>query len=382
MYKKVPTLEDFEKAHDLRRVNRSETDQYVLFKYSQETTFGRDWDEITLHARGIIFDKETKECVVFPFKKFFNLNETDCHLSALESLSGSEFEILEKADGSMGCIFLNKEGELQVSTPGSLASDQAIWATKHLRALDSYAKINKDFKSGKIKCLVCEIIYQESRVVVEYDFSGLVLISAQINKNDQIRFADYSELCSLSNKFDLRICKEYGRGGEGLSLSDAQVILGDIENFEGFVLHWPASGHRVKIKAEEYVRLHRIVSRIHPNRIADAIQYKKDDNLSIGEIFDVIEESLTNFPEEHLPPYEAAVSKLKKICEDKYEIISAQVKSFESSKELAIHIKQNGTDFERDNFPYFLGIFNGKFAPYKFILKHWELIRKEFFPDY
>lgn len=382
LYDNIPTLEEFENAHDLGRVNRSQTDRYVLFKYSQETTFSRDWDNITLHARGIIFDKETSECVVFPFKKFFNLDETSCHLSALKSSDQKDFEILEKADGSMGCVFLNKDNELQVSTPGSLASDQAIWATKHLRSLPSYNKIKKAFTSKKVKCLVCEIIYVDSKVVVEYDFEGLVLISAQIFDDGIIRYGKYSELQDLASDFDLRICKEYGQAGEGLSLDEVKVILSDIENFEGFVLHWPDCGHRVKIKAEEYCRLHRIVSRIHPNRIEDAIQFAKDNPVSIDEVFDAILETLSNFPEEHLEPYELAVAELKKVCEGKYDLICDQVKGFDSPRDLAIHIKENGTKFEKDNFPYYMGIFNGKFSSYKYVLRHWQAIRKDFFPDF
>jgi RNA ligase len=372
LYSDVPKLEDFEKAHADGRVSRHASDDYILFKYKTEVQFERSWDNITLHARGIIFDALTKELVVFPFKKFFNLGETDSHLSAVPNMN---FELLEKCDGSMGCVFLNRDGELQVATPGSLQSDQAIWATKWIRAQNEDSAIREMFTHGGTKCLICEIIYDGSKVVVDYDFEGLVLTAAQVVESDgSVRYATHSQLVDLAESVDLRVCKLY----DDHSLESALELLSTVENFEGFVLHWPDTGFRIKIKGDEYCRLHRIVSAIHPNRINEAIQCV-DGYASIEHVWWMIHDTISKFPEEHVGPYSAAFNLLRETVTKDFAKVKSAAEGFDTPKELALHLKSAGDDFEKKNFGFILNTYNGKMQAKRFIMNRWEGIRAKFF---
>lgn len=45
------------------RVSMHESGNYVGFKYNINTTFNQLWDDVTINARGITFDKTTGEIV-------------------------------------------------------------------------------------------------------------------------------------------------------------------------------------------------------------------------------------------------------------------------------------------------------------------------------
>ena len=66
----------------------------------------KHWNEYTLKARGIIFDSETGECIALPFKKFFNVNETQNTL--IGNLPQEPFEVFDKLDGSLGISYWHK----------------------------------------------------------------------------------------------------------------------------------------------------------------------------------------------------------------------------------------------------------------------------------
>ncbi len=87
-------------------------DGLVSFDYNKTITFTMDWDEITINARGIVFEESTGKLIAFPFRKFWNKEELDGgddrSVEMLERLPAEyhpnfdgESMILEKADGCM-----------------------------------------------------------------------------------------------------------------------------------------------------------------------------------------------------------------------------------------------------------------------------------------
>lgn len=42
----------------------------ILFDYNKTVSFEFDWDEITINARGIVFDEATGKIVARPLRKF------------------------------------------------------------------------------------------------------------------------------------------------------------------------------------------------------------------------------------------------------------------------------------------------------------------------
>ncbi len=478
IYDNLPSLDDILRAHEQGRVIISRADDYLVAKYSQKTVISGDWDDLTMSARGIIYDELTGEVVFLPFRKFFNHNENSLSSSSLPTTGIINAEILEKLDGcfhydtpvmtpdgkwekigkivkdksithvmgfdhstgevrpvkitdrfnngkkdnwlivriknawnkksgggsstilrvtsnhefytengyveigslkvgdlvkvkepyewklvsaeieeisafnghdsklknsqtawdietethnffarevlvhnSMGAVWLDREGEVRVSTPGSLQSDQAIWATRWVRAQSSYSKVRKAYQSGRVRGAVSEILFPGSQVVVQYDYGqvqGIHLTAAQLTRDcGRIQYASHTELEELAGEFGFGHCDIY----DFESFDSLRDHLREVDDFEGFVLHWPESGFRLKFKADEYIRLHRIISRIHPNRISEAIDSNEAQAAeSFDDILLVVRDCIDAFPEEHRPPYDEA-----------YEILAGELRVIEST---------------------------------------------------
>ncbi len=305
IYQNIPTFEEFRTAAENGRVFTSQRDDgYVIFKYTQGTVMSRDWDRLTEAARGIVFTEEG-ELIALPFVKFFNEGETSDERSLVHKSGIQKAEVLTKLDGSMGMIWLGLDGELNVSTPGSTQSDQAQWATAWLRKQSEYGALRRAFNDGEFRCIVTEIIYPGSKVVVDYGtVRGLHITAAQLPHDGDWRYARHDEIVKIGREFKLETAGIHDFD----SFDDIRKLMRDGEGFEGFVLHWPDDGYRLKVKGEWYLQLHRLISNVHPNRVDEVISSKDmaketDLNAFEGAMITAIRE----FPEEFWPTYEGAI---------------------------------------------------------------------------
>lgn len=217
----------------------------TIWNYSPKTQFDGKWDEVTLMCRGLVTDNEGN-VVARPFKKFFNIEEN-------KHTPTDKFDVYEKMDGSLG-IFTNYKGEWVLATRGSFTSDQSVKGTELLQKYD-YNRLNPDYT------YLFEIIYPENRIVCTYDFEDLVLLGMihtstgdEVNihsgNNEDIRFKN------LLNNLGFNIVKKYD------GISDYSYLKQAIsDNREGFVVKF-SNGDRMKIKGEEYLRLHKIMTNL------------------------------------------------------------------------------------------------------------------------
>ena len=162
----------------------------ILFDYNKNVTFAFDWDDITLNARGIVFEEATGKVVAYGYKKFFNYSEISSpeRLAILPSAFHPNFEgefmCLEKADGSMGLIY-HYNNEWHVNTRGSFHSDQSIWGKNWLDKNIDTSKLNQSLT------YIAEIIYPENKIVVDYgNKEGLVLTGIIDTESGLEWFAD------------------------------------------------------------------------------------------------------------------------------------------------------------------------------------------------
>ncbi len=235
-----------------------------IYNYSRTTQYDGNWDRYTLACRGLVLDNEGN-VIAKPFPKFFNYEEIKddkyahcegCRKSGMincahpEECGGWEmrsvipnepFEVFEKMDGSLGIIF-HYEGEWHIATRGSFTSEQA---TKGKELLD---KLSKTALIPGYTYLV-EIIYPENRIVVDYgDEEKLVVLGAYNNETGKEVAIDemVNEGWDIVNRYD--------------GVNDYTKLKKMISNdSEGYVIRF-SGGMRMKIKGDEYVRLHRILT--------------------------------------------------------------------------------------------------------------------------
>jgi len=125
-----------------------------------------------------------------------------------------------------------------------MSSDQAIKAMELLD--EKYADV-KDQLNPAVTYLF-EIIYPENRIVVDYGKEEKLVLLAMIET------ASGREL--PLEDIGIPVVQKY----EGVQ-DIAKLQLLELENKEGFVVRFK-NGFRLKIKFEEYVRIHRIVTNV------------------------------------------------------------------------------------------------------------------------
>ena len=144
-----------------------------IWKYSRKTVMEKHWNEVTMMARGLITFQPNDNplemmLVAKPFTKFFNMDEQELPQHIANRLKNEPVTASVKYDGSLGIIF-EFCGEWHVATMGSFVSDQAKWAKQYLDE-----KLEPDFLPEYT--YLVEIIYPENRIVVPYEWDGLVLL--------------------------------------------------------------------------------------------------------------------------------------------------------------------------------------------------------------
>jgi RNA ligase len=238
-----------------------------ICNYTAKTQYNKMWDNYTLICRGLILDSD-HNIIAKPFPKFFNLNETP--QTTISNLPNEIPKITEKLDGVLGILYPEKN-KVAISSRGSFTSDQATWATGWMR--EKGFTID-DFKPQYTYCF--EIIYPGSRIVVNYkDRCELVLLGVLGNKNnhelDHVKEAQELGLsCAREFHFD--------------NLDHAELYLAKMQGIdhEGFVCRY-SNGLRLKLKSDDYKRLHKIITGFSEKDVWEALKQGKtlDDMLNL-----------------------------------------------------------------------------------------------------
>lgn len=300
----VPVLDDFYKALEENRVSMHESGNYVGFKYNINTTFNQLWDDVTINARGITFDKTTGEIVARPFKKFFNHTElmtVDGVLTTLgeklrpeyrPNLKG-KFRAMNKLDGSLGITFWDKysdkENKWRVKTGGSFDADQSNWAQHWLYQNIDHTKMDSRFT------YLFEIIYNGDRHVVKYDYEGLALLGIISNSTGEEVPVDV--LVDTAKKLNVRMSELI----EFDNFKDMMKVVFDYpKELEGVVVTFD-NGYKCKIKGTEYCEMFKIMNNLTEREVFMRYNPVKDifyANVDPTKGYKNIDEEILEIPEE------------------------------------------------------------------------------------
>ncbi len=282
-------------------VRQHPKEDLFIYNYSSKTQFEKAWNDVTLQCRGLIMDAQGR-VVARPFPKFFNLGEV-----APQTIPKEPFEVYEKMDGSLGILYWVGE-EPFIASRASFTSDQAIKANSLLHG--KYKDILH--RLDRTMTYLFEIIYPENRIVVDYgEQEALVLlgiIEAQSGKEFPLE------------AFGFPVVKRY---------PEVKTIpqLGQLEenNREGFVLRFE-SGLRLKLKFEEYIRLHRTITMMSSITIWE--------NLKTGQSTEAL---LEGVPDEFYTWVRRTEAKLRSKYRDIEQQAKSEFKVLASRKETALY---------------------------------------------
>ncbi|WP_435018527.1 T4 RnlA family RNA ligase [Tundrisphaera sp. TA3] len=298
------------------------SDGLSLFCYSKAAVYERNWNDMTMLARGIILDPVEKRVVATPFPKFFNVGER------ADSIPDLPFEVYEKMDGSLIIIF-HHGGEWRCATKGSLASDQAKWAKAWISRFDLSPLVPGT-------TYLAEAIYPENRIVVHYQKAGLTLLGAYREDGSEL---DYNELAMLALKLGWDIARRFAFNAMSELLATARELPG---SEEGFVLRFD-DGLRLKVKGDEYCRIHRLVSRVTPLAMWEAMAAGDD-----------LEELRRQLPEEFWADFDAIIGALQERLDRLLGSVRAAANALAdlSDKEVGLRLATIPEDARRFVFPY------------------------------
>lgn len=285
----------------------------TIYNYTTKTQYDRIWDIYTRSCRGLILDKD-RNIIARPFSKIFNLGEPEEFAVDMETIIEKP-KFYNKLDGVLGIMYPN-EGKPTIATRGSFTNHQSQFATKWLQERFSLS----DFKPGYT--YLFEIIHHDSRIVVNYEFEGLVLLA--VRSIDGTHELDHI-------KEGLRIGIGFARDMIFTDILQALSFLkeADGKEIEGFVLKF-STGYRVKIKAEDYVKLHRLIFHTSSKDIHLALQENR-----LEDVYEVLPDEMFNWVrniEEDL------ISQYNTLIEIANYITKTALRKYDTEKDIANYI--------------------------------------------
>jgi hypothetical protein len=285
------------------KVNKHPKHDLYIYNYTQNTQFERIWNDVTLACRGLILDA-SGNVIARPFPKFFNLGEIENQV-----LPDSNFEVFDKMDGSLGILYWIDEVPYMASR-GSFSSNQSDKANEML-----HGKYKKSWSLlDKNKTYLFEIIYPENRIVLNYGASEELVLLAIIGTQSGEEFPLEDIGFPLVEKYD--------------GIKDIQTLKEmELANKEGFIIKY-ANNFRVKIKFEEYLRLHRIITQVSNLNIWEYLK----TNQSMEEILERVPDEFFDWVKQTKSDLEHQYLEIEKQCKKDFKVL-------ETRKETALYFQ-------------------------------------------
>ena len=241
------------KAKGLVKVQRHPRHDLFIWNYTDVVQVKNLWDDVTSRARALVTD-ESGHIIAHSFRKFHNI-EAGLYTPT------PKFTVHEKMDGSLILLFKYKD-EWIISSRGSFTSEQARAAQNMLS--EKYASATHVLPDTYTYCF--EVIYPGNRIVVDYgNRAELVFLAAF--RTDGTEAMDPSVTTAIMD-VGFGIAREY-------QCTDYKSLKAlNTANAEGFVVRFE-NGDRIKIKFEDYLRLHRITTNLDTMRVWETFATKK-----------------------------------------------------------------------------------------------------------
>lgn len=253
---------------------------FILIRYGlaeMQSGMWNDPNSIYRECRSVVIDIENECLVLTPFRKFFNLNEVE--ENRLEVITekletAKDVEIVDKLDGSMqsarwynGKPFMAGSMALNPRDSWRLEEGYKMLTENHIDLIRNYPSCT----------FIFEFISVKDAHVVKYskEDEGLYLIGIR-NTMTGTEF-DYREIEELARVYNVPMANIEATTLEKV-LEDMKVLPADKK--EGWILN--IDGHKIKIKCDDYVDLHRMLDKISSINviIKNVAEGRIDDMLS------------------------------------------------------------------------------------------------------
>ncbi len=255
-----------------------------IYNYTRKTQYEKLWDNITKSCRGLVLDNQGN-VIAKSFDKFFNMEE-----HKPEEIPNEDFEVYEKLDGSLGILFWY-QGKWIMCSKGSFTSSQSIKGRQILDEKYDVHPIPKGYTT------LVEIIYPENRIVCDYGDDEMLVVLSMIN-NSNGKELDYDSLLKINEVTKMPVVKKYD------AVQDYRSLKSSIsKDKEGYVIKF-RNGLRMKVKGEDYVYLHRLLTEFSNVDIWEYLKDKKDLNSLLERVPDEFDSWVKNTVKDLVIKYE------------------------------------------------------------------------------
>jgi RNA ligase len=372
------------------------THDLTIWNYTPKVQYERLWDDITIQCRGLVTNSKG-EIVARPFKKFFNYEE-----HKPEDIPNEEYVVYEKMDGSLGILFYYEyelsderryniwfnnnyetgmerffdpnnlpdfdnsyyeptpktKGEWILSTRGSFTSTQAIKGKEILDRHDIGAW-------RKDNTYLFEIIYPENRIVVDYKGEEKLVVLGAIHTETGNEVPDSSLFFLQESGFELVMT--YKTWGETYDLLKEEIS----NDREGYVIRFK-NGFRMKIKGEEYKRLHKILTNFSSKDIWELMKEGKP----LDEFLDRVPDEFYKWVKQQVSSFQYGKYRIGEHCGKIHDYFRYgkynDVDPEPTKKDFALHLEKcNVETFYR---PILFAMWDGK--PYEHII--WRIMKPKY----
>ena len=270
-------LRDYEARGLIRLRPRLATGHhYLVANYTPECAYSGAWDEITRVCRGLVLRPDGR-VIGNSMPKFFNLGQPE-----VGEIPAEVPQIWEKADGVLAIVFWDDEVRAwDVTSRGNPESEFSVWARAFL-ARKGIRLNNLDVS----KTYLAEMISPISRIVVDYggreELRLLAVRNTQTGEEFSPEYTRSGEDYPAAHYAGFTINRRFRH----YETTPADRLAEDMAepNAEGFVLFYPRSGLRVKVKFADYVALHRSLTGLSTKSVWEALKAGK----TLGDLFSVL----------------------------------------------------------------------------------------------
>jgi len=243
--------------------------------YSKVTSIIGRWNAATKQCRGLIIrslstDLTDAEVVARPWRKFFTLQQVQSGWALGDEEEGTTVEadiaeldfdapaeVTDKEDGSLLVLYRHPDGLPAVSTKGSFESEQAVIYTSLLRHGQRYLETAERLLSEHPgTTFLFEGVGPSNQIVLAYPADEIIFLGAVNNQTGEYLSAKAFFEWDASG---LKACTEI----PAKNLGEA-VRLADRQGKEGLVVRilsdCPENQMMIKVKQQDYMALHRLVT--------------------------------------------------------------------------------------------------------------------------
>jgi RNA ligase len=223
----------------------------TILNYTEKCQFERLWNDVTRQCRGLVVRDADGAVVARPWKKFFNYGDDTAGPIDLDAPA----VVTDKIDGSLGILYPAPDGGHAIATRGSFGSDQAAHATEIWRSRYAGTDVGDDVT------WLFEIVYPGNRIVCDYgDTDDLVLLGGlEISTGRPVPPGDLAWNGPVTSTFAFATLRE-------------ALAAEPRPGAEGYVVGFPGRGDlMIKIKQEDYLALHRIVTGLNARTVWEAL---------------------------------------------------------------------------------------------------------------